>query len=302
MVQAILGAHMSISGGLYRAVESAQAAGCQCVQIFTKNSNQWKGKALTQKDIDLFKEAQERCGISHPISHDSYLINLGAPADELWLKSIAAFEDELLRAEALGIPFVVTHPGSYTTSSPQEGLERIAEGLIRVLEHTEGIKTRCLLENTAGQGTNLGFELEHLAFIMERVEGRKPTETSGDDFRLGVCFDTCHAFAAGYDFSTPEKYTEMTAHFDSIIGLHRFRAFHINDAMKDLGSRVDRHAHIGYGKIPVESFRLLLSDPRFENVPKYLETPKGTWKDEENGTEEDWDIVNLRTLRGLLSE
>lgn len=302
MVQAILGAHMSISGGLYRAVESAQAAGCQCVQIFTKNSNQWKGKALTQKDIDLFKEAQERCGISHPISHDSYLINLGAPADELWLKSIAAFEDELLRAEALGIPFVVTHPGSYTTSSPQEGLDRIAEGLIRVLEHTEGIKTRCLLENTAGQGTNLGFELEHLAFIMERVEGRKPTESSGDDFRLGVCFDTCHAFAAGYDFSTPEKYTEMTAHFDSIIGLHRFRAFHINDAMKDLGSRVDRHAHIGCGKIPVESFRLLLSDPRFENVPKYLETPKGTLKDEENGTEEDWDIVNLRTLRGLLSE
>ncbi|MBQ4143221.1 MAG: deoxyribonuclease IV [Thermoguttaceae bacterium] len=302
MTKSILGAHMSISGGLYRAVEAAEAAGCQCVQIFTKNSNQWKGKALTPKDVELFREAQERCGISHPISHDSYLINLGSPSDELWLKSIAAFEDELLRANELGIPFVVTHPGSYTTSTPQEGLDRIAEGLRRVLEHTDGIQTRCLLENTAGQGTNLGFELEHIAQIIESVEGRKPAEASGDDFRLGVCFDTCHAFAAGYDFSTPEKYAEMTSHFDEIVGLVRFRAFHINDAMKDLGSRVDRHAHIGEGKIPLESFRLLLSDPRFEDVPKYLETPKGTKKNEETGLEEDRDVVNLRTLRSLIGE
>lgn len=297
----ILGAHMSISGGLYRAVESAQAVGCQCVQIFTKNSNQWKGKALTSKDAELFKEAQARCGISHPIAHDSYLINLGAPSDELWLKSVAAFEDELLRANELGIPFVVTHPGSYTTSTPQEGLDRIVEGLKRVLEHTSGIQTRCLLENTAGQGTNLGFELEHLAFIMEGVEGRKPTAADGEDFQLGVCFDTCHGFAAGYDFSTPETYAEMMTHFDSILGLNRFRAFHLNDATKERGSRVDRHAHIGHGKIPLEAFRLLLNDSRFEAVPKYLETPKGTVTNE-NGEEEDWDVVNLRTLRSLLAD
>ena len=296
----ILGAHMSISGGLYRAVESARTAGCQCVQIFTKNSNQWKGKALTSKDTELFQEALVRCGISHPISHDSYLINLGTPSDELWLKSIAAFEDELLRANELGIPYVVTHPGSFTTSSPQEGLDRIAQGLLRVLEHTAGIKTRCLLENTAGQGTNLGFELEQIAQIIEAVEGGKPTEKTGDDFLLGVCFDTCHAFAAGYDFSSEEKYAKMMEHFNAIIGLNRFRAFHINDAMKELGSRVDRHAHIGCGKIPLEAFRLLLNDPHFENVPKYLETPKGTKTNEQTGMEEDWDIVNLRTLRSLL--
>ncbi len=302
MMNTILGAHMSISGGIYKAVESAQAVGCQCVQIFTKNSNQWRGKTLTQKDIDLFQDALGRCGISHPISHDSYLINLGAPADELWEKSIAAFEDELIRADTLGIPYVVTHPGSYTTSSPQAGLDRIVEGLKRVLEHTDGIKTRCLLENTAGQGTNLGFELEHLAYIMENVEGVKPTATAGDDFRLGVCFDTCHAFAAGYDFTTEEKYADMMAHFSEIIGLHRFRAFHINDATKGLGSRVDRHAHIGYGKIGLEAFRILLNDARFTDVPKYLETPKGTQKNEETDAEEDWDIVNLRTLRGLIEE
>lgn len=296
----ILGAHMSISGGFYRAVESARTAGCQCVQIFTKNSNQWKGKALTPKDTELFKEARERCGISHPIAHDSYLINLGAPADELWFKSIAAFEDELLRANALDIPFVVTHPGSFTTSSPQAGLDRIAEGLRRVLEHTAGIRTRCLLENTAGQGTNLGFELEQIAQIIEAVEGRMPAEGVGDDFRLGVCFDTCHAFAAGYDFSTEETYSGMMKHFDLILGLNRFRAFHLNDAMKDRGSRVDRHAHIGCGKIPIDAFRFLLNDARFEGVPKYLETPKGMKVDEQTGEEEDWDVVNLRTLRSLL--
>lgn len=302
MTKSILGAHMSISGGLHRAVEAAQAIGFDCVQIFSKNSNQWKGKALTEKDVELFKESLDRCGISHPIVHDSYLINLGAPADELWLKSIAAFEDELLRAEALGIPFVVTHPGSYTTSTPHEGIDRIAEGLKTVLEHTAGIQTRCLLENTAGQGSNLGFELEQIAEIIEKVEGRKPTEAVGDEFRVGVCFDTCHAFAAGYDFSTPKKYAEMTAHFDEIIGLNRFRAFHINDATKECGSHVDRHAHIGFGKIPLESFRLLLNDPRFAGVPKYLETPKGMKKDEETGAEEDWDAVNLRILREMNNE
>ncbi len=297
----ILGAHMSISGGLYRAVESARTAGCQCVQIFTKNSNQWKGKALTSRDTELFQEARERCGISHPVSHDSYLINLGSPSDELWFKSIAAFEDELLRANELDIPFVVAHPGSFTTSSPQAGLERIAEGLRRVLAHTAGIRTRCLLENTAGQGTNLGFALEQIAQIIEAVEERKPAEGVGNDFLLGVCFDTCHAFAAGYDFSTAEKYFGMMEHFDSIIGLNRFRAFHLNDATKELGSRIDRHAHIGCGKIPLDAFRFLVNDARFADIPKYLETPKGLKINEQTGEEEDWDVVNLRTLRSLLA-
>ncbi len=299
-IHPLLGAHMSISGGLFKAVESAQSVGCQCVQIFSKNSNQWKSKPLTEKDVELFREALDRCGISHPIVHDSYLINLGAPADELWLKSIAAFEDELLRAEALGIPYVVTHPGSFTTSTPQEGLDRIAEGLKIVLKHTEGIKTRCLLENTAGQGTNLGFQLEHLAYIMQSVEGENPAKNQ-NDFHIGVCFDTCHGFAAGYDFTTQEKYTEMMTHFDAIVGLNRFRAFHLNDATKDLASRVDRHAQIGKGKIPLEAFGFLLNDPRFFEIPMYLETPKGTFTDE-NGAEQDWDVVNLRTLRSLVKE
>lgn len=293
----LLGAHESISGGLFKAVEAAAAVGCDCVQIFTKNSNQWKGKALAEKEIRAFTEALEKWNISHPIAHDSYLINLGSPDDVLWNRSVAAFEEEMLRAEALGIPYVVMHPGSYTTSSESAGLERIVEGLRRVLEHTEGIQTRCLLENTAGQGTNLGWKFEHLATIIEGVEG-KPKK--GRKPILGVCFDTCHAFAAGYDFTTEEKYRKVFEEFDNLIGLDRLCAFHLNDATKECGSHIDRHAHIGYGKIGTAPFGFLLNDVRFKPIPMYLETPKGICATEQG--EEDWDIVNLRTLRGLAFE
>ncbi|MDO4571346.1 MAG: deoxyribonuclease IV [Planctomycetia bacterium] len=291
MNEPILGAHESISGGLYRAVETAAALGCQCVQIFTKNSNQWNAKPLSKKDIDLFHGAREKLGIQYVLVHDSYLINLGSPDDALWSRSIQAFEHELLRANELDLPYVVMHPGSYTTSSESEGLARIAEGLNVILKKVAGIKTIPLLENTAGQGTNLGWKLDHLASIIEHVS----------EGELGVCFDTCHAFAAGYDFSTPEKYEALWAEFDAKIGLSRLRAFHLNDATKDLGSRIDRHAHIGCGKIPLDSFRLLLNDAKFRPIPMYLETPKGTTTNEK-GEEEDWDIVNLRVLRSLVAE
>ncbi|MDO4584981.1 MAG: deoxyribonuclease IV [Planctomycetia bacterium] len=289
-----LGVHESISGGLHKAVEAAAAVGCDCVQIFTKNSNQWKGKALTDKEIDQFQAALEKWNISHPISHDSYLINLGSPDDILWNRSVAAMEEEMLRAEALGIPYVVMHPGSYTTSSENEGLERIIEGLQRVLEHTAGIQTRCLLENTAGQGTNLGWKFEHLATIIQGVEGVVK------EAKLGVCFDTCHAFAAGYDFTTAEKYQDVFQKFHKIIGLERIRAFHLNDATKECGSRIDRHAHIGHGKIGTVPFGFFLNDVHFQSIPMYLETPKG-FCETENG-EEDWDVVNLRTLRELIRD
>lgn len=291
----ILGTHESISGGLFKAVEAAAAVGSDCVQIFTKSSNQWKSKALTEKEIQAFQEALAKWKISHPIAHDSYLINLGSPDDVLWNRSVAAFEEEMVRADALGIPYVVMHPGSYTTSSETAGLERIVEGLRRVLEHTTGIQTRCLLENTAGQGTNLGWKFEHLATIIEGVEGKRE---NGQNPVLGVCFDTCHAFAAGYDFTTAEKYGEVFQTFDEVIGLERLCAFHLNDATKECGSRIDRHAPIGHGKIGTVPFGFLLNDSRFKTIPMYLETPKGICTTE-NG-EEEWDVVNLRTLRGLV--
>ncbi|MDO4575094.1 MAG: deoxyribonuclease IV [Planctomycetia bacterium] len=287
----LLGAHESISGGLHKAVEAAAAVGCDCVQLFTKNSNQWGAKPLAPAEIDAFRESLERCGISHPIAHDSYLINLGSPDDALWNKSIAALEHEITRADALGIPWVVMHPGSYTTSSEQAGLDRIIEGLSRVREHTQGIQTRCLLETTAGQGTNLGWKFEHLAEILRGVH----------DDSLGVCFDTCHVLAAGYDFRTPTGYANVLEEFDRVIGLSRLRAFHLNDSVKDLASHVDRHAPIGYGKIGAEPFGFFLNDPRFRQIPMYLETPKGTRPAENGHPEEDWDVVNLRTLRELIA-
>ncbi len=282
----ILGAHMSIAGGYYKAVEEAQLRGCSCVQLFTKNNNQWRAKPITEKDIEAFQEALVRCGISHPIAHDSYLINLAAPDDELWNKSIDAFVEELRRAHALGIPYVVTHPGSYTSSSEEAGLERIATALDKVHEQTEGVSSQCLLENTAGQGTNLGWRFEHLAAIIQGV--RHPE-------RLGVCIDTCHTFAAGYPISTQADYQQTFAELDRLVGLDRVKAFHLNDSVKGLGCRVDRHAHIGRGSIGLEAFRLLLNDPRFGAVPMYLETAK----EEEDG--ESMDEVNLRTLRSLVA-
>lgn len=282
-----LGAHMSIAGGCHKAVEAAHAVGCDCVQLFTKNNNQWAAKPLTDKDASAFQAALAERGISHPISHNSYLINLASPDDELWKKSIDAMVVELLRAEQLGIPFVVAHPGAFTTSSEEAGLKRVAAGLDEVHRQAPGVAAQVLLETTAGQGSNLGWRFEHLAEI---VAG------AADPDRLGVCFDTCHVFAAGYPMGSPKDYKATMKALDQTVGVALVRAFHLNDSVKPLGSRVDRHAAIGEGEMGPEPFRLLLGDRRFLKTPMYLETPKG----DRDG--EDLDVVNLRTLRRLAAE
>lgn len=280
----ILGAHMSIAGGYYKAVEAAQRADCDCVQLFTKNNNQWRAKEITDAEAERFQTALAENGITHPIAHDSYLINLASPDDTLWAKSVEAFRVELLRAEKLGIPYVVMHPGAFTTSSEEAGIARIVKALDQVHRRTEGIRASTLLENTAGQGSNLGWRFEHLAAILAGVR---------ESERLGVCIDTCHAFAAGYPLGTPREYRSTMDEFDRTVGLERVKAFHLNDSKRPLGSRVDRHEHIGRGELGLAPFRHLLGDARFRDTPMYLETPK------ENDDGEEMDVVNLRTLRGL---
>lgn len=282
---AILGAHMSIAGGYYKAVNAAHQAGCDCVQLFTKNNNQWRAKLITDEDVQRFRSALAEHGITHPIAHDSYLINLASPDDQLWKKSIDAFVVELQRAEQLGIPYVVTHPGAYTTSSETQGLKRIIRALNEVHRQLQGCTAKCLLETTAGQGSNLGWKFEHLATILERVR---------DPDRLGICFDTCHVFAAGYAMATEKDYKATMRAFNQTVGVKKIKAFHLNDSLKPLGSRVDRHTHIGRGEIGIPPFRFLLNDRRFNKVPMYLETPKGTEKGKP------FDVINLATLRGLI--
>ncbi len=282
---AILGAHRSIAGGYEKAVERARLCGCDCVQLFTKNNSRWAGGDITAEEARKFSQALDRFGIIDPLAHDSYLINLASPGPLLWRRSVDAFVAELHRAEILGIPHVVAHPGAFTTADEAAGLRNIVRALDEVAERTRRLKARCLLETTAGQGTALGWRFEHFAAILDGV--KQPE-------RLGFCFDTCHVFAAGYPLGTAEEYQATMAAFDRLVGLDRIRAFHLNDSRRELGSRIDRHEHIGRGRLGLEPFRLLLSDPRFREVPMYLETPKG----EEN--EEDLDAVNLRVLRSCI--
>lgn len=276
------GAHMSISGGLYTACERGRRAGCDVVQIFSKNQQQWRAKPLTDAEIARFKEAQQSESVPAVMVHDSYLINLAAPGDELWQKSIAAFREELDRCAALGIPYLVTHPGAHVGSGEDAGLERVAAALNLLLAEGAGANVTVLLETTAGQGSSLGRRFEELARLIELTNRSE---------RIAVCVDTCHIFAAGYDIRTPEAYAATMAEMERVLGIDRVKAFHVNDSQKDLGSRVDRHAHIGEGFIGIEGFRALVNDPRFAGLPMVLETPK----------EEDLadDVRNLATLRGL---
>jgi deoxyribonuclease IV len=280
----ILGAHKSIAGGYDRAVQRAADAGCDCVQLFTKNNNQWRAKEITPEESRRFRQALADRGILHPIAHDSYLINLASPDPLLWRKSLDAFVAELLRADTLGIPYLVTHPGCYTSGTETLGLRQIVSALDEVHAQTRTASVRCLLETTAGQGSSLGWRPEHLAEILAKVN---------DPERLGVCFDTCHVFAAGYPMATKKQYDSTMHLFDSTVGLDTIKAFHLNDSTRPLGARVDRHAHIGRGEMGLAPFRRLLQDPRFAEVPMYLETPKGA----EDG--QDLDMVNLAVLRRL---
>jgi deoxyribonuclease IV len=281
----LLGAHMSIAGGYYRAADAAAELGMETVQIFTKNNNQWRAKPLSDEDVRLFKEAINRHKLKIPCAHDSYLINIGSPNDELWQKSLDSLVIELERGEALGLAGVVMHPGSHVESSEKEGLKRIIKGLNEAIRRTKGFAVELWLENTAGQGTNLGHRFEHIAELIRRTK---------DSSRLGVCIDTCHVFAAGYGMKTKPEYQATMDELDDVIGLDRVRAFHLNDSKKPQGSRVDRHAHIGEGELGLEPFRYVLKDRRFRKLPMYLETKK-----EDRGGEP-MDAINLRTLRSLL--
>ena len=280
------GAHMSIAGGQDRAVRAAHGVGFATVQLFTKSNNQWRAAPLTDDRIAAFRAALDETGVGRPVAHNSYLINLGSPDDALWQKSIDALVVELERGEALGIEDLVCHPGAHVGSGEEAGLERIARGLDEVHRRTKGFRIKVDLETTAGQGSCLGHRFEHLGRILGLV---------AEPERLGVCVDTCHLFAAGYPLDTPETYNGTIADLERAVGAGRVRVLHLNDSLKERGSRVDRHAGIGRGKMGLEPFRHVVNDPRFADLPMILETPKGT--DGDGG--EDLDAVNFRVLRQL---
>jgi deoxyribonuclease-4 len=287
-----LGAHLSIAGGLPRAVDRAAAARCEALQIFTKSAGQWRARTLPPEEIALFRRRVDETGIRPVVAHNSYLINIAAALPSLRARSIAALAEELDRAEALGLDGLVMHPGSFTTGTEEDGLRLIADaigGLLRTRQHA---RTMILLEHTAGQGTNLGHRFEHLAAIIARLDGSP---------RVGVCLDTCHLLTAGYDICTEAGYRATFGEFDRIVGLDRIKVFHLNDSKKPCGSRVDRHEHIGKGCIGLEPFRRLLNDRRFARLPMLLETPKqDTPERRRPGDVDPWDARNLRTLRRLL--
>ena len=282
---AILGAHMSIAGGYYRAVESANQCRCDCVQLFTKNNNQWRAKPIDDDDVEKFQSSLAKWRIQQPISHSSYLINLASPEQPLRKKSIDGMVVELQRADQLGIEYVVLHPGAFIRGSEQTGIKRIVRSLDEIHRQTLEITAKCLLETTAGQGTNLGWRFEQLAEILAGAR---------DPDRLGVCLDTCHVFAAGYAMSSQKEYKATMSELQETVGIDQIKAIHLNDSKRELGSRVDRHEHIGQGHLGLAPFRHLLTDRRFRRVPMYLETPKG----ETNG--KSWDVANLRKLRRLV--
>jgi deoxyribonuclease-4 len=279
----LIGAHMSISGGVFNAILAGEELGCTTIQMFTKNNNQWRAKELTSAEVDKFFEHQKRTGISPIVGHNGYLINLASPKDDIFALSKESMLVELQRAEKLGLPYLVMHPGSHLGTGEKEGIKKIAGTINWLHQKTLGYEVKICLETTAGQGSNLGYKFEQLAQIIELVK---------ENQRMGVCYDTCHTFAAGYDIRTKKAYQDTFNEFDKVIGLSRLNVIHLNDAVKDLGSRVDRHTHIGEGRIGLEGFRLLMNDKRWEKIPKILETPK------EGGTAKD--IKNLSVLRSLV--
>jgi len=279
-----LGAHMSIAGGMPESVVRARAVEATALQVFVKSSNQWAARPFADGEAAAFRRAAEEAGLArHVIAHASYLVNLASPDDALWERSVAALGEELSRCGALGIVSLVVHPGAHMGAGEEAGLRRVTAALDRVLALGNGEGPSVLLEITAGQGSCLGATFEQLAWVLERARRGE---------RLGVCFDTCHALAAGYEFRDARSYRETMGRLDETVGLERVQALHLNDSKNGIGSRKDRHAHIGEGEVGLEAFRLLLNDPRFRGVPMVLETPKGDDLEE--------DRVNLRVLRGLV--
>jgi deoxyribonuclease-4 len=289
-----LGAHLSIRGGLPRAVDRAEASGCQALQIFTKSAGQWRARPLPPEEVRAFRRRVRHTGVRPVVAHNSYLINIAASDRALRRRSVDALLEELDRAEALGLDGLVMHPGSYTSGSEASGLRLIADALAAVLDARPDGRTRLLLEHTAGQGTNLGHRFEHLAEIIDRLGGTP---------RVGVCLDTCHLLAAGYDICSREGYDETFRQFGHTIGFSRLRAMHLNDSKKPCASRVDRHEHIGKGCIGLEPFRWLLNDRRFARLPMLLETPKLETSESLRLSDVDpLDAMNLSTLRSLIDQ
>jgi deoxyribonuclease-4 len=279
------GSHMSMAGGYDRAVRAAHAVGFATVQLFTKSNNQWRATELTDGHVVSFRAALDETGIGTPVAHNSYLINMASPDDALWQKSIDAMTIEVERAEALGIEDLVAHPGAHTGSGEEAGISRIAQALNEVHRRTRGVRVKIDLETTAGQGSCLGANFDHLGKIIDAVV---------EPERIGVCGDTCHIFAAGYSFATATEYDETIGALERAVGAGRLRVWHLNDSLRERGSRVDRHAGIGRGHLGIEPFRHLVNDPRWGDLPMVLETPKGL----EDG--EDLDAINLRVLRSLV--
>ncbi|MGZ5020377.1 MAG: deoxyribonuclease IV [Chthoniobacterales bacterium] len=279
----LLGAHMSIGGGLHRAIERACTIDCTAMQIFVKNNMQWFARPLERAEITAFVRHAQRKQLSAAFAHSNYLINLAATNPQFHANSLRSLAEELVRANQLELPFLVLHPGAHLGAGEEAGLQRIINSIDAVHAVLPKIKTKIALETTAGQGSCLGDKFEQIAHIVANV--REPE-------RLCVCLDTAHVHAAGYDISTEAKTRKMFAEFDRIIGLDRLAALHLNDSKTARGSRVDRHEHIGKGKIGLEAFRFIMRDRRFRKIPKVLETPKGKELRE--------DIENLKTLRALL--
>lgn len=281
----LFGAHESIAGGVFNAVERGRLATCDTIQMFNKSNNQWRAKKIDDKELKKYFETIESTGVSVAVSHTSYLVNIASPDETLREKSYLALKEEMERCDVLKIPHLVMHPGSHVGSGEEAGLERIADNISRIFDELRNNTVILLLETTAGQGSNLGYTFEQLAAIINRVEQPE---------KLGVCLDTCHIFAAGYPLIEPKDYQATMKNFDDILGLERLKIIHMNDSKRELGSKIDRHEHIGKGHIGLEGFRNIVNDPRLKNVPMIIETPK-----EDDLAE---DIENLKVLRGLVKK
>ena len=284
--QCLLGAHLSIAGGLENALYRAAALGCSALQIFTKNASTWKERNLKPAEIDRFETARTETGIRVIAAHTSYLINIASFDPKQQARSRAALEQELIRATALQISDVVLHPGSHMGFGETRGLEKAAGSINAVLSKQPRNAARLLLETTAGQGSSLGYRFEQIAALIHRIEDRS---------KIGVCLDTAHIFAAGYDIRSVSSYSDVMRQFDAAVGLQHLKLLHLNDSKKDLGMRVDRHEHIGEGFIGLDAFRLIMQDRRLAAIPKIIETPKNT-------AGRKWDRFNLDRLRALLSD
>ena len=280
----LLGAHFSIAKGLAEALYTARSYGCSALQIFTKNASTWKERVLKPHDTESFAQARRETGITAVASHTAYLINLAAVTPKKQALSYQALKAELLRSNTLDIPMVVLHPGSHMNAGQASGVEKITRSLNTLFAETPDVTSRLLLETTAGQGSSIGHTFEQLAAILDGIENPQ---------RIGVCFDSCHVFAAGYDLRTRTTYDQTMQAFDMAIGFDQLHLIHLNDALKPLGSKVDRHTHIGKGHIGIQGFTHIMNDSRLTHIPKIIETPKGKGRT-------DFDKLNLNRLRGLI--